>query len=474
MSQPFRCVLSVVAAFCFLLPAEGSRPNILVIIADDLGYADLGFNGAKDIPTPHLDELAKGGTICQSGYVAHPFCGPSRVALMTGRYPHAEGMPFNVPETGTLGIEEGQYLMSEMLRDAGYRTGIVGKWHLGLEPQYHPNKHGFDDFYGFVGGGHNYFPATYAAELERRVKRGRATEYVTPLERNGKPVEEEGYLTDILSREAGRFVKESAKDEKPFFLYLAYNAPHTPMEAKEEDLATLAGITDGKRRVYAAMVHAVDRGVGEVVAALKESGQYEETLIVFLSDNGGKVVTGADNTPLKMGKGSVYEGGVRVPMFLHWPKEVKAGRKFAYPVSALDFYPTFAGLAGVELPEGKELDGVNLWEDFQAGRDPRGEKALFFARHREQHTEVGARLNGWKIFRYGTTGDWQLYDLKEDVGETKDVSAKHPELVESMVKGVAQWTKTHQAPKWFDSPEFEAAWEKNGMPHFEEMVRVAK
>lgn len=477
MSQLLRFVFLAIASFCFLLPAEGTRPNILVIIADDLGYADVGFNGAKDIPTPHLDALAENGTICTSGYVAHPFCGPSRVALMTGRYPHPQGMPFNVPAVGKLGIEDEQYLLSEMMQDAGYRTGIVGKWHLGLEPQYHPNKHGFEDFYGFVGGGHNYFPASYAEELKRRVQRNRPTEYVTPLERNGTPLEETGYLTDILSREADRFVRESAKSaesaksEKPFFLYLAYNAPHSPMEAKEEDLKKLAHIPDEKRRIYAAMVHAVDRGVGRVVNALKESEQFENTLIVFLSDNGGKLVFGADNGPLRMGKGSAYEGGIRVPMLFHWPKVVPAGRTFSHPVSAINFYPTFAGLAKAELPEDTKLDGIDIWNDFKAGRNAREGQQLFAARHRENDTEISSRRDQWKIYRYGTKGHWQLYRIDQDPGEAHDVSSRHPEVVQGMVSKVAEWTQTHTIPKWHDFPKDQIRWQKNQMPHYEEMTQ---
>ena len=276
--------LCVAATTVFLnstcLAAEASRPNIVLILCDDLGYADVGFNGAKDITTPHLDELAAQGTVFSSAYVCHPFCGPSRMGLLSGRYPHKFGAPFNLPPVGLnieeynkLGIPEGETLLSTTLQQAGYRTAAIGKWHLGITTPYHPNKRGFDDFYGFLGGGHMYFPERYGPIYDRQVKSGKTVfnEYIVPLEHNGRQVEETEYMTDALSREAVRFVKKASKKESPFFLYLAYNAPHTPLEAKEDDLARFSGISDEKRRTYAAMVYAVDRGVGRVISALRET-----------------------------------------------------------------------------------------------------------------------------------------------------------------------------------------------------------
>ncbi len=254
------------------------RPNILFILCDDLGYSDVGFNGGKDVKTPSLDALAANGAMFTSAYVAHPFCGPSRAAIMTGRYPHLIGAQFNLPRTGmrgyhTKGVPTEEPFLSKILQDAGYYTGIVGKWHLGHATEFHPNNRGFDDFYGFLGGGHNYFPAQYQAAFGRELKKGTKAKdvwnYLTPLEHNGKAVKETEYLTDAFSREAIRFVNEAAKKDSPFFLYLAYNAPHSPLEAKEEDLAKFAHIEDKKRRTFAAMVYAVDRGVGQIVKTLK-------------------------------------------------------------------------------------------------------------------------------------------------------------------------------------------------------------
>ena len=291
------CVLAYLSTFA--VAATVPRPNIVVILCDDLGYSDVGFNGATDIRTPSLDALAKAGTVCTSGYVPHPFCGPSRMGLFSGRYPHTFGAPFNLP-TSRLGIDEynrhgvpvDETLISTVLHNAGYYTGAVGKWHLGIDKPFHTNARGFDEFYGFLGGGHMYFPEKYQAIYERqsRTQKSNINEYVLPLEHNGVGVQETEYMTDALSREAVRFVNQAAGKDQPFFLYLAYNAPHTPLEAKEEDLNQYADIADEKRRTYAAMVHAVDRGVGRLVETLQTTGEWNDTLIVFTNKTDGPLI----------------------------------------------------------------------------------------------------------------------------------------------------------------------------------------
>ncbi|MDW7692178.1 sulfatase-like hydrolase/transferase [Flammeovirgaceae bacterium SG7u.111] len=457
--------------------AESSRPNILLILCDDLGYSDVGFNGAKDIKTPELDRLASSGTIFSAGYVSHPFCGPSRAALMTGRYPHTISSQFNLPpnsETIGEGIPLEEPFISKVLQESGYRTGAVGKWHLGAVPKYHPNSRGFDDFYGFLGGGHKYFPEEYFAKYEKQKAAGSKVifEYLLPLEHNGKEVRETEYLTDALSHEAVRFVKESAQDDQPFFLYLAYNAPHVPLEAKQEDLEKYSHIEDEKRRTYAAMVHAVDRGVGEVVESLKATGQYENTLIVFLSDNGGKLdYGGATNYPLKEGKGSAYEGGYRVPMFFHWPENVPAGQRFDHPVSAIDFYPTFAGLAGAAIPEGKILDGNDIWDDFQAGNAPHKGEMIYVLRHRTGYSDVGIRRDQWKALRVNQE-TWKLINIEEDISEEHDLSAEHPEILKELVDEGEKWSKTHMQPRWFHDEQTGIDWREADMPRFDETFKL--
>ncbi|QDS98495.1 sulfatase-like hydrolase/transferase [Adhaeretor mobilis] len=469
-----------ISMFLMTTPAWAARPNIIVIMCDDLGYSDVGFNGATDIVTPNLDSLAKQGTVFSSAYAAHPFCGPSRMGLMTGRYPHEFGAPFNLPESGKgneeyyrQGVDVGETLISTVLQEAGYFTGAIGKWHMGTEPEYHPNSRGFDDYYGFLGGGHKYFPKQYKPIYERQLKAGVQSvwDYLTPLEHNGKEVDETEYITDALSREAVRFVDEASQKEQPFFLYLSYNAPHTPLEAKQEDMEVFPNIQDEKRKTYAAMVYAVDRGVGELIEALKSTKQLNDTLLVFLSDNGGQLHSGATNRPLKGSKGDTYEGGFRVPLFFHWPGRVATGKRYDHPVTTLDFYPTFANLANASIPEGKDLDGTDIWEDFQAGRSARPGKSILALRHRNGFSDVAVRRDQWKACR-AYNQKWKLHNLDEDISEQHDLSNKQPGLMKSLVAEAEAWSKSHTPPRWFHALEARDEWVKTDMPNFEETFTI--
>lgn len=468
---------------CNVIANADDRPNIVLILCDDLGYADVGFNGSLDIITPNLDALAANGTVFSSAYVCHPFCGPSRMGLMTGKYPHTFGAPFNLPNSG-LGIEDfnqqgipiDEKLISTVLQDAGYFTGAIGKWHLGIQPQHHPNRRGFTDFYGFLGGGHMYFPEKYGPIYERQKRSGKTNfnDYIAPLEHNGKQVEETEYMTDGLSREAVRFVNSASEKDTPFFLYLAYNAPHTPLEAKPEDLAKLTKITDEKRRTYAAMVYAVDRGVGKVVDALQATDKLENTLIIFLSDNGGKIGAGSNNGPLQQGKGSVCEGGIRVPMFFHWPSELAAGSNYDHPVSALDFYPTFARLAEAKIPDTKQQDGTDIWDSLLAGKSARPNTPIFALRYWNGFHNVGIRQNEWKASRRGPKAAWNLFNLNLDIGEKNNVSEENPEMTKQLVEAAKQWSQSHTQPLWFDNKKAESAWQTNNMPKYESTFATPK
>ncbi|AWB65222.1 sulfatase [Saccharobesus litoralis] len=456
---------------------KDERPNIIVILTDDHGYADVGFNNSPDLKTPNLDQLAYGGTIFTSAYVAHPFCGPSRAALMTGRYPHEYGAQFNLPRKGSnQGLPKEETFISKVLQNAGYYTGAIGKWHLGEHADHHPNVRGFDEFYGFLAGGHYYFPEKYEPEYERLVKRGKhnVNMYYWPLEYNGQEVREPEYLTDGLSREASTFVEKASKKDKPFFLYLAYNAPHTPLEAKEEDMALFPNITDKNRKIYAGMVYAVDRGVGKLVDTLKRTGEYDNTLIVFLSDNGGKTIKGANNYPLRRGKGSAYEGGIRVPMMFHWPKEIKGGNTFHHPVSALDFYPMFAALGNAKIPEGKDLDGYNVWPKIQAGKPTHDTKMIYAMRHQKGFSETSGRLGDYKVVRTSKEGPWQLFNVQTDPGEHNDLAAQKPWLLREMVSQIEIWSWDHQQPKWFHIWDAGGEWHEQNMPRFHETFKVGQ
>ena len=341
--------------------ANGDRPNIVLIMADDMGYADAGFTGAKDIETPNLDNLAKSGVIFTQGYCNHPFCAPSRAALLAGRYHQRFGFEDNPaydPSNPILGIDPDEKLFPKRLQEAGYTTGGIGKWHLGAAEPFHPNHRGFDYFYGFLGGGHDYFQI----DMRRPVREA----YFQPLIRNGRPAEFEGYLTTALSRDAVDFI-ETNKD-KPFFLYLAYNAPHTPLQAPDEAIAKYAHIKEEKRRVYAAMVDVMDQGIGEVVQALQRNGLRENTLVFFLSDNGGpqnmswnpNYWNGSSNGPFRGGKTNLYDGGLHVPFIASWPARVPAGITYEAPVMALDIARTAVECAGADAMAAPAMEGVDL------------------------------------------------------------------------------------------------------------------
>ncbi|MCD6376996.1 MAG: sulfatase-like hydrolase/transferase [Caldisericaceae bacterium] len=454
------------------------KPNILLILTDDLGYADVGFNGSPDIKTPNLDSLAHNGTIFSDAYVAHPFCGPSRMALSTGRYPHPMGVPYNLPdvhkgieEWNVKGVPVSETLIGAVLKNAGYYTACVGKWHMGaVNPKYHPNNRGYDDFYGFLGGGHKYFPEEFVDKKKNGDKW--LNEYVWPIEHNGKNIKVTEYLTDAFSHAAINFIRKADTLGKPFFMYLAYNAPHTPLEATQEDLAQYSHITDKKRRTYAAMVSAVDRGVGEIVRVLKELNQFDNTLIIFLSDNGGKLTAGANNTPLRGGKGDTWEGGVRTPMFFHWPGHIPSEHVYKYPVTAIDFYPTFAALAGAKIPDGKILDGKNIWDYIIHDRPAHKGEMIYTIRHRLYWHDMGARRDQWKITRIGKNGDrqnpWGLYNVYDDPGETKNLRDRYPDVFQNMLDEMQKWTETHKdsMPRWFWSKQEEQYWKEWKMPRY--------
>jgi len=450
---------------------EAKQPNILVVLCDDLVYADVGFNGSKDIRTPNLDNLANNGLTFSSAYVSHPLCGPSRASIMTGRYAQNIGVPYNIYERDGRtddGVPVSETFISNVLADAGYFTAAIGKWHLGFSPRFQPNNRGFDEFYGFLSGGHEYFPEQYRAKYKKQKEAGveNIWEYLKPLIHNTKEVKETEYITDALSRETIRIINESANRENPFFIYLAYNAPHVPLQAKEEDMAQFPGIEDKDRKTYAGMVYAVDRGVGDIIDALKQTNQYNNTLIVFLSDNGGHTGHGASNEPLRGRKGDAWEGGFRTPMFFHYPEKIKAGSEFHIPVSSLDFYPTFAKLADAEIPEGKVLDGTDIWDDILEGKDELKNRPIYVCRYREDYCDAGTRIADWKATKMNDQ-PWKLFKIDEDPGETNDLSRQFPAKLEQMVLGMKDWSENHVTPLWYYTDSDRKNWGKGILPDYE-------
>lgn len=309
--------LIALACACAALPSvafakEGARaaPNIIVIMTDDQGYADVGFNGCKDIPTPNMDRIATGGVVFTAGYAPFTVCAPSRAGFLTGRYPQRFGFERNTawqPGNPTTGLAAQETTLAAALRPAGYKSGAIGKWHLGAHENFHPLNRGFDEFYGHLGGGHCYFPEELTIQHTKEA-RNEPDSYRTWISRGFEPVRTERYLTEEFTREALDFVRR--QKDNPFFLYLAYNAPHAPLQAPAEEIAKFAHIKNEKRRTYAAMVSVVDRGVGQLLDLLDELKLTDNTLVVFTVDNGGSVgAIAANNGKLRGEKGSPFEGG---------------------------------------------------------------------------------------------------------------------------------------------------------------------
>jgi arylsulfatase A-like enzyme len=434
------------------LAAEPEPPNIILIVADDLGYGDLGCYGGRDINTPNLDQLAASGVRLTDGYVSAPVCAPSRAGLMTGRYQQRSGFRFNpaIQQGGSpLGLDVGEETLGDVMTRAGYRTGAFGKWHLGASEPFHPNNRGFYHFYGFLGGGHCFFPEEYAARMRDWANQPDRPEpdlymYATPLQINGIELPpQKGYLTDLITTEAMAFMQRF--QHRPLFLYLAYNAPHVPLEAPAEYLDKYSQIADEKRRTFAAMVENLDWNVGRILSTLEELGKRDNTLIVFLSDNGGAVKNGAHNGPLRGQKGNLTEGGIRVPFIFNWPGGLPRGREVRVPISTLDLLPTFAALAGVE-PAGNPLDGFNVlpWLRGEAKGVPH--QRLFW----DRGDKGGMREGDFKLFRVNPSAPWTLWNVVEDIGEKNDLSSEMPEKVKAMSAAWNDWMEAMPAARWTD------------------------
>lgn len=426
-------------------------PDIVFILVDDLGYGDLGSYGCTDIETPNLDRLAETGIRFTEAYVTAPKCGPSRAALMTGRQQQRFGFRHNPAFQPSihLGLDIEEETLGDVMTRAGYRTGVFGKWHLGAAERFHPNNRGFYEFYGFLHGGHTFFPVEYAEKMKEWASREKIPTpelfgYATPLELNGMDLPpQEGYLTDLITRHAVSFMKRF--EHRPLFVFLSYNAPHVPLEAPEEFVQKYRSIPDPKRRIYAAMVDNLDKNVGTLLDALDEMGRLENTLIVFMSDNGGNTNEGANNGPLRGRKAQVTEGGLRVPLIMNWPKGLPSGAEIHFPVSAMDLLPTFSAAAGVS-PEGKPLDGINLlpWLRGEAEGVPHD---LFFW---ENHQQQAIREGHFKLLRTGEDAPWQLYDLSSDIGEQNNLASTMPEKVQVMEKTFLDWFDAMPPHRWLD------------------------
>ncbi len=428
----------VSAAMAGGLGAQTRKPNIVLIVADDLGNQDMGFQGSPDLKTPHLDGLAAAGVRFTNGYVSHPFCSPTRAALLTGRYQqrfgHENNMVFNQQDPLT-GLPLTETTLADALGKAGYVTGLVGKWHLGAHEKFHPRKRGFQEMYGFVGGGHDYFHPGVPGDKDQ---------HFIPIERDGAVVPEKEYLTTALGREAEAFVKRHAA--RPFFLYLAFNAPHSPLQAPQAYLRRFAHIQDPDRRSYAAMVGAMDDAVGRVLLALRETNSERNTLVFFLSDNGGPKDNASSNKPFRGTKRTVYEGGVRVPFVMRWPAAVAGGRTVEDPVICMDIFPTALAAAGA-THAGKALDGLNLLPFLQAkAAAPR--RPLYWRMF--GGVEGAVRDGRMKWVKPGAGKQPELYDLISDREEKNDLAASRPEEAARLEKLWTKWSREMAPPAWLD------------------------
>ena len=436
-------------------------PNVVILLADDLGYGELGCQGNPEIPTPHIDAIAKNGVRFTSGYVTAPNCSPSRAGLLTGRYGTRFGHEFNPigarnEDPGT-GLPLKQKTMMNALHKVGYVNGLIGKWHLGGAADFHPFRRGFDEFYGFTHEGHYFVPEPWDGVTTwlRRVPlpgggEGRRTfgkvTYSThmghdepdydannPIVRGSQPVEEKLYLTDALTREAVDFIDRHV--DKPFCLFVAYNAVHSPLQGADAYIEKFAHIEDLQRRIFAAMLANLDDSVGEISKKLREEGLEKDTMLYFISDNGGptKELT-SSNLPLRGGKGNTYEGGVRVPFLMQWPGKVPKGTTYDRPVITTDLFATTFAAAGKEMPKGPKRDSVNLLP-FVKGEKAGDPHERIYWRQAERR---GLRQGDWKIVKRGGKAMWELFDLAKDLSEEKDLSKEKPEVLQELI---GEWEK---------------------------------
>ncbi|WP_052343393.1 sulfatase-like hydrolase/transferase [Saccharicrinis fermentans] len=402
------------------------QPNVIVLLVDDAGYADFGFAGSKDLKTPNIDKLANNGMVFTDAHVSASVCGPSRAGIMTGRYQQRFGFECN-PSSDHSGVDLGETTIGEAMQQAGYTTAAFGKWHLGYEPEYNPNARGFDYSWGFLSGGRRYFSN----------KTQDQPGHTHSIRENGQFTTFEGYLTDRLGDKAVEFIDKNKKD--PFFMYWAPNAVHTPMEATEEDMALFKG---HPRQKLAAMTWALDRSVGKIVQKLKDEDLLNNTLIFFLSDNGGAHNNQSSNYPLKGFKGNKYEGGHRVAFFMHWPEEIEKGT-YNGLTSSLDIFATSIAVTGKQVHTNKTLDGVNLIPYVKNGIAESPHKQLFWRKD-----QMAAMRSGqYKMIRVARLG-YRLYDLEEDLGESNDLCEAKNTALHELQNQLQSWEKGLIQPLW--------------------------
>ena len=441
-----RCLLSAISVALSNYSFAESKPNIIIIVADDLGYADLGIHGCKDIHTPHIDSIAKNGIRCTNGYASSPTCSPTRAGLLIGRYQQRFGHEYNLGtaenKSPLFGLPQDATTLPQLLKNAGYKTGMVGKWHLGSAEKNTPTKQGFDEFFGFLGNANTY---TNGKNINSNLVRGT------------KPHDEQEYLTDAFARESVAFVDKQKKD--PFFLYLAFNAVHPPLQASPKHDIDIDRIPNPNRRTYASMLFAMDDAIGKLLAKLEKENLSENTLIFFISDNGGaETANFSDNGLLKGAASTTWEGGIRVPFFVQWKGMLPKGKVYDNPVIQLDILPTILAATGENFSHKKKLDGVNLLPYLKGENKEPPHDALYW----RFGAQMAIRMGDWKLTKapdedinfnrsdLASTIGAHLYNLKDDIGEKQNLSAANPEKVKALSEAWNRWNKELAKPKWID------------------------
>lgn len=414
------------------ITADPAKPNVIVIIADDLGYADIGVQGVvRDIRSPNIDSIAKNGVRFTNGYVTAPVCSPSRAGFLTGRYQERYGHELNpigaVESRVEFGLPLDQVTIADEMKRVGYVTGLMGKWHEGHAEQFRPLHRGFDEFFGFLGGAHSY----------TQLGRGE-----NALRRQDEPVQEKEYLTDAISREAVAFIEKHKAE--PFFLEVAYNAVHTPQQSPDKYLERFADVKDKKRKLMLAMLAAEDDGVGEILSDVRANNLEENTLIVFFSDNGGPTgANGSRNKPLRGYKGQIFEGGIRIPFMMQWKGKIESGQVKEEPVISVDVLPTALAVSGATPREGLKLDGVNLLPWLEGKSTDKPHETLYW-----RFGEQWAIRDGNHKLLHTTAGGTQLFDLSTDLSEKDDLSKSMPDIAKKLQAKYDAWAKQLHKPLW--------------------------
>jgi len=429
----FRGIVFLTAITC--LNAFAEKPNIIIFLADDLGYADVGFNGCEDIPTPHIDSIAAQGVKFTDGYANHPICSPSRAGLLTGMYQHRFGFENNSgPEeysAPNFGIPREVPTLAERLKEVGYATCWVGKWHVGFKEGLRPHERGFEYTYGFHSGARTFYP------------NGPRQNHQMFL--HGLPYNDESeYLTDAFARESVEFIEQNRKSEKPFFLFFSFNAVHLPLEATQRYESRFPDIKDKKRKTYAGMLSALDDAIGRVMTKVRELDQEENSLVFFYSDNGGPTTqTTSRNDPLRGYKGQMLEGGIRVPFAMQWLGRIPTGKTYREPIMGFDVNVTSLVAAGAQLPTEEPLDGKDLIPFLNGNQTGRPHQNLFW----RTGTQHAARVGDWKLVKMRDQPE-MLFNLANDIGEKRNLSKCNPEKLKEARAIYTAWSEQMETPRW--------------------------